>query len=107
MAKKLKKITKFFSQMGIGWQTVYLITTGMDKKYMKTFFHDGEKGNDHLTLTDNVKEALFFESFDKAYWWTHLISTSTEPINTFVMKAKVKGSGKHRKMMLSKEMYYS
>ena len=93
--------------MGIGWQTVYLITTGKDKRYIKSFFHDREKGDDHLTLTDNVKEALFFENFDKAYWWTYLISSSTKPIETFVMEAKVKGSGKHRKMMLSKETYFS
>lgn len=101
---KFKKITHFLSRMGVGWQTVYLITTGMDKKYMKSFFHDECK--DYLTWTDNAEEAFVFENFDKAYWWTYLISSCTEPTNTYVMKAKVKGSGKHKKMMLSEESYF-
>lgn len=107
MAKKhKKKIKNFLSRIGLCWRSVYLVTDN-DGCFLKSFFHDGETGKDYIKFTKEVKEAMFFNSFDKAYWWTYMLSSCTDPRDGFVTRAKVKGNNDHAKILLSEERYFA
>lgn len=102
-----KSIRKWLNQIGITWQTHYLITTGETKQYLESFIHNEEQNSNLLKFTNEIKRAMEFENFDDAYRYTYLLGSCTNPIVAFVTEIKVKGKGKNKKIQLNEEIYFA